>query len=89
MYLLKIFIIFVSNVVYTKAITMNVVICDSSTFKYHRHGGGQKKGNTKHHSVFTERSWLQKGDVLADGPATDRGQLALGAKVTRHAKKIG
>ena len=21
---------------------MNIVICDSSTFKYHRHGGGQK-----------------------------------------------
>ena len=27
-----------------KNITMNVVLCDSSTFKYHRHGGGLKKG---------------------------------------------
>ena len=25
----------------------NVVICDSSTFKYHRHGGGQKGGNNQ------------------------------------------
>ena len=28
-----------------KKATMNVVICDSSTFKYHRHGGGQKGGS--------------------------------------------
>jgi transposase len=28
-----------------KKASMNVVICDSSTFKYHRHGGGQKGGN--------------------------------------------
>ena len=28
-----------------KKATMNVVICDSSTFKYHRHGGRQKGGN--------------------------------------------
>ncbi len=27
-----------------RKLTMNVVICDSSTFKYHRHGGGQKGG---------------------------------------------
>ena len=27
-----------------KKLKMNVVICDSGTFKYHRHGGGQKGG---------------------------------------------
>lgn len=26
--------------------TRNVVICDSRTFKYHRHGGGQKGGSS-------------------------------------------
>ena len=26
---------------------MNVVICDSSSFKYHRHGGGQKGGSNQ------------------------------------------
>ena len=25
-----------------KKVKINVVICDSTTFKYHRHGGGQK-----------------------------------------------
>ena len=28
-----------------RKVKVNVVICDSSTFKYHRHGGGQKRGN--------------------------------------------
>ena len=28
-----------------KKATMNVVICDSNTFKYHSHGGGQKGGD--------------------------------------------
>jgi len=28
-----------------KRLRMDVVICDSSTFKYHRHGGGQKGGS--------------------------------------------
>jgi transposase len=28
-----------------KRVTMNVVICNSSTFKYHRHGGVQKGGS--------------------------------------------
>ena len=27
-----------------RSIKMNVVLCDSSTFKFHRHGGGLKKG---------------------------------------------
>ena len=35
-----------SNLQKQKKATMNVVICDSSTFKYHRHGGGQKGGNS-------------------------------------------
>ena len=30
-----------------KKVRMNVVICDSSTFKYHRHGGGQKGSNNQ------------------------------------------
>lgn len=30
-----------------KKVRMNVVICDSSTFKYHRHGGGQKGGSNQ------------------------------------------
>lgn len=30
-----------------KKARMNVVICDSSTFKYHRHGGGQKGGSNR------------------------------------------
>jgi len=30
-----------------KRVKMNVVICDSSTFKYHRHGGGQKGGSNQ------------------------------------------
>lgn len=28
-----------------KKVRMNIVICDSTIFKYHRHGGGQKGGN--------------------------------------------
>lgn len=34
-----------------KKATMNVVICDSSAFKYHRHGGGQKGGNNQKEEV--------------------------------------
>ncbi len=34
-----------------KKLTMNVVICDSSTFKYHRHGGGQKGGSNQKEEV--------------------------------------
>ena len=30
-----------------KKVKMNIVICDSTTFKYHRHGGGQKGGNNQ------------------------------------------
>jgi transposase len=30
-----------------KKIKMNFIICDSTTFKYHRHGGGQKRGNNQ------------------------------------------
>ena len=35
-----------------KKLKMNVVNCDSSTFKYHRHGGGQKGGNNQRVEVF-------------------------------------
>jgi transposase len=35
-----------------KKATMNVVICDSSTFKYHRHGGGQKGGNNQREEAY-------------------------------------
>lgn len=35
------------NLQKSKKIKMNVVICDSSTFKYHRHGGGQKGGSNQ------------------------------------------
>jgi hypothetical protein len=31
----------------SKQLKMNIVICDSSTFKYHRHGGGQKGGSNQ------------------------------------------
>ena len=30
-----------------KKLRMNIVICDSTIFKYHRHGGGQKGGNSQ------------------------------------------
>ena len=30
---------------------VNVVICDSSTFKYHRHGGGKKGQQSKGRSI--------------------------------------
>ena len=36
---------------------MNVVICDSSTFKYHRHGGGQKKGNNHDLYMLVRSAW--------------------------------
>ena len=35
-----------------KRLTMNVAICDSSTFKYHRHGGGQKGGNNQKEGAY-------------------------------------
>lgn len=35
-----------------KRLKMNVVICDSSTFKYHRHGGGQKGGSNQKGVVY-------------------------------------
>lgn len=28
-----------------RKLKMDIIICDSSTFKYHRHGGGQKGGS--------------------------------------------
>jgi len=34
-----------------KRLRVDVVICDSSTFKYHRHGGGQKGGNNQRAEV--------------------------------------
>lgn len=33
---------------------MNIVICDSSSFKYHRHGGGQKGGNNLKAEVYLD-----------------------------------
>jgi transposase len=35
------------NLQKAKRLKMNVIICDSSTFKYHRHGGGQKGGSNQ------------------------------------------
>ena len=35
-----------------KRMRMNVVICDTSNFKYHRHGGGKKGGNNQREEVF-------------------------------------
>ena len=32
----------------------NIVICDSSTFKYHRHGGGQKGGYNQKEEVYQD-----------------------------------
>ena len=37
-----------------KKVKMNVVICDSSSFKYHRHGGGQKKGYNQKGGVYQD-----------------------------------
>ncbi|MDD2840194.1 MAG: transposase [Rickettsiales bacterium] len=37
-----------------KKLTMDIVICDSSTFKVHRHGGGQKKGSKQKEEVLQE-----------------------------------
>lgn len=30
-----------------RKLRMNIIICDSSSFKYHRHGGGQKGGSNQ------------------------------------------
>ena len=35
-----------------KRIKMNVVLCDSSSFKFHRHGGGLKKGSNQKVEVY-------------------------------------
>ena len=33
---------------------MNVVLCDSSSFKFHRHGGGLKKGFNQKVEVYQD-----------------------------------
>ena len=35
-----------------KRAKMNIIICDSSTFKYHRHGGGQKGGYNQREEAY-------------------------------------
>jgi len=36
----------------TKKLKMNVVLCDSSSFKLRRHGSGLKKGNNQKVGVY-------------------------------------
>jgi|GEM_PF-1700626 len=37
-----------------RKLSMNVVIYDSSTFKYHRHGGGQKGGSNQRGEAYLD-----------------------------------
>lgn len=37
---------------FQRRLRMDLVICDSSSFKYHRHGGGQKGGSNLREEVY-------------------------------------
>jgi transposase len=37
-----------------RRLKMNIVICDSTSFKYHRHGGGQKGGSNQKEEVYQD-----------------------------------
>ena len=37
---------------FQRRLRMDLVICDSSSFKYHRHGGGQKGGFNRRDEVY-------------------------------------